>query len=797
MARHRRNARVVSTRVVASTNELMTPKKKQQLTQQQIWRQYVPLWQLQRHNNWRTGSILMTAILTAISAALLLLLVVLWPHYRPPSSAAQPLPHLDLQAHPPLSSPKQQKIQKHQIKKDSISSSSPPGTRQRGKGGERGGGGQRNDNSPKSGSGGGSNSAHKKLKRYSDPATVLRLQQRLSSMLPNNDGDGAGEKAVQLVQDALADVKRDGLVPHPALLELLCSAHFGVGDLAAAVTCSQDVANTAPQGTPLEGRAQYNLGVILQAANRLDEALHAYHRSLVGYNIDVSRSRSLRSQLPMKLEESHMHFEQQLQDHQKNLVPVLCNAGIVAARLGKVAMAKEYIEAALRLHPGDVASQSARISLQHLEAENAERKNLQDTAATTNTGTPLTADGDQGSTLLLQTSHVRRETAANLSMRSFYQRYALPGIPVVIEGTLSVGALERWSFSQIGSACAGVPVGDALRERRAGVWAGLAPVPASNTKASTSSSSSSSPSLMDATTSVDTFFKRLQQHQHQSGRSWPTQYLFDFNLQAHCPSLLQDWNMPAYFSQDFLQRVPPAMINAYGSSSYRNYWPSLFAGAPGTRSELHIDAWCSNFWMTQLRGRKQWILFPRNQTARLYRDTFTGAPGINSSAFLFSTEAEGINSTNSTSTCSITSNCDATIDAAELKSSQHTTSTTSSLRLRSWARARFPLAVGLTPLVTTLKPGDLLFVPAGTPHWVENVGTSPTLALSGNYVDASNFACARDALRQWGVKQPAARALADALAFAGFNSTMNLNRNHPISFAEFKNAWHASTSPHH
>jgi len=36
-----------------------------------------------------------------------------------------------------------------------------------------------------------------------------------------------------------------------------------------------------------------------------------------------------------------------------------------------------------------------------------------------------------------------------------------------------------------------------------------------------------------------------------------------------------------------------------------------------------------------------------------------------------------------------------------------------------------------------LKPGELLFVPGGLPHTVENL--TPTMAISTNYVDASNM----------------------------------------------------------
>merc|ERR1711920_447121 len=40
-------------------------------------------------------------------------------------------------------------------------------------------------------------------------------------------------------------------------------------------------------------------------------------------------------------------------------------------------------------------------------------------------------------------------------------------------------------------------------------------------------------------------------------------------------------------------------------------------------------------------------------------------------------------------------------------------------------------------VVVELHPGDVLFVPGGTPHAVENL--SPTIAFAGNFVDESNI----------------------------------------------------------
>ena len=49
-------------------------------------------------------------------------------------------------------------------------------------------------------------------------------------------------------------------------------------------------------------------------------------------------------------------------------------------------------------------------------------------------------------------------------------------------------------------------------------------------------------------------------------------------------------------------------------------------------SDTHVDAWCSNFYMALLRGRKRWTLFRRADTPRLYFDHFTSSFELNVTA---------------------------------------------------------------------------------------------------------------------------------------------------------------------
>ena len=75
-------------------------------------------------------------------------------------------------------------------------------------------------------------------------------------------------------------------------------------------------------------------------------------------------------------------------------------------------------------------------------------------------------------------------------------------------------------------------------------------------------------------------------------------YLFDWSLPLHCPELAGQLTIPGYFANDFLQRTPPGTL-------YKDSWPSLFVSPAGITSELHVDAFGSNFWMALFQGKKR------------------------------------------------------------------------------------------------------------------------------------------------------------------------------------------------
>jgi len=79
-------------------------------------------------------------------------------------------------------------------------------------------------------------------------------------------------------------------------------------------------------------------------------------------------------------------------------------------------------------------------------------------------------------------------------------------------------------------------------------------------------------------------------------------YLYDCSIPLKLPLLCERVGVPALFAHDWLLRT--RHLHAFSRS-----WPSLFVGAAGTRSSLHIDQWVGHFWMAQLQGEKLWTIF--------------------------------------------------------------------------------------------------------------------------------------------------------------------------------------------
>ena len=120
--------------------------------------------------------------------------------------------------------------------------------------------------------------------------------------------------------------------------------------------------------------------------------------------------------------------------------------------------------------------------------------------------------------------------------------------------------------------------------------------------------------------------------------------------------------------------------------------------------------------------------------------------------------------------------------------------------------ARFPLQEYARRYEAVIGPGDIIFVPAGAPHQVPSkqptqtmppvtklqvVNIDDTIAISQNYIDASNFEFAVDELKiaamsdEGSLDRNAARALLEHFDSGSFNTSVDWGMKE-LSFAQFK-----------
>ncbi|XP_048575954.1 F-box protein At1g78280 isoform X1 [Nematostella vectensis] len=206
-------------------------------------------------------------------------------------------------------------------------------------------------------------------------------------------------------------------------------------------------------------------------------------------------------------------------------------------------------------------------------------------------------------------------------------------------------------------------------------------------------------------------------------------YLFDWSLPTHAPHLAKELTIPRYFSGDFLQRT-------VDGSLYKDTWPSLFIAPAGLVSDLHVDGFGSNFWMALFQGRKKWTFFNKSDLPLLYP------------------------------------HCD-----------DQSLNISFDVNLANPDTKYFPLLAQTTPRQCILEPGELLFVPHGSPHFVENLEDS--LAVSANFVDLSNHSAVLEELGNMAIADPQAEALRAQLARKDFPTRMWSEQN-DVPFQDFK-----------
>lgn len=211
-------------------------------------------------------------------------------------------------------------------------------------------------------------------------------------------------------------------------------------------------------------------------------------------------------------------------------------------------------------------------------------------------------------------------------------------------------------------------------------------------------------------------------------RNTSSGYLFDWSLPIHCPRLMEKLRIPRYFAGDFLQRTSEGSL-------YKDSWPSLFVAPAGLCSELHVDAFGSNFWMAVFQGSKRWVFFPQSDLPYLYPQY------PNSLDPVFEADIRNPNLENQ------------------------------------------PLLHLTHPSECILNEGEVLFVPAGCPHRVENLTRS--VAISANFVDLSNWDNVLQELELNALVDPRSQDLFQQFTSSTFDKKMKFYNNE-ISWSEFK-----------
>lgn len=295
---------------------------------------------------------------------------------------------------------------------------------------------------------------------------------------------------------------------------------------------------------------------------------------------------------------------------------------------------------------------------------------------------------------------VERRHCNTLGAKQFLFEYCMTGTPVIITGLVVTMTTAPWDFKHIKEAIGNKTATLKRMVKESTEWAKLEP--AGNMK-------------------VSEFIDSLQTLKEPL-------YLFDWSIPTHAPDLAEELRIPKYFAGDFLQRTAPGSL-------YRDSWPSLFIAPKGLHSDLHVDAFGSNFWMALFQGRKRWTFFQREDIPLLY-------PHYQDSLDLA---------------------FDVDLSCPDLD--------------------KFPLLMSAVPRQCILEPGELLFVPYGCPHRVENLEDS--LAVSSNFVDLSNLHVVLEELRGNALIDPRSQDLLIQMTSYNFPVKM-FSQQSDLSWKDFK-----------
>ncbi|CAK9007165.1 Bifunctional arginine demethylase and lysyl-hydroxylase JMJD6 (Histone arginine demethylase JMJD6) (JmjC domain-containing protein 6) (Jumonji domain-containing protein 6) (Lysyl-hydroxylase JMJD6) (Peptide-lysine 5-dioxygenase JMJD6) (Phosphatidylserine receptor) (Protein PTDSR) [Durusdinium trenchii] len=163
----------------------------------------------------------------------------------------------------------------------------------------------------------------------------------------------------------------------------------------------------------------------------------------------------------------------------------------------------------------------------------------------------------------------------------------------------------------------------------------------------------------------------------------------EWSLPLHCPEIFgappsEAFVVPKYFVADLLQG---STFDPAAAAVYQNYWPALTLAPDGVEAAPAVEPGATHRWSyLAAGGTKEWRIFEGKDRHNLY-------PILRSQIFAVE-DAFAINAT------------------------------------------RLPLTHKTTMHRGTQRPGDIIFIPAGSLHAARNSGE--TVSLASNYVDDSN-----------------------------------------------------------
>ena len=150
------------------------------------------------------------------------------------------------------------------------------------------------------------------------------------------------------------------------------------------------------------------------------------------------------------------------------------------------------------------------------------------------------------------------------TLEQFREQFAAPGFPVILTGLTDDWAARRWTPSELARRYPDVRVSVTPRD-----------------------------SVVEGTreTRLSDYIETVEQ-----GRDGGD-YLTSWCFRSDCPELLEDFTVPVYFQEDWLEELPQ-----------KNDMMWLFLGAQGSGMGLHQDLGHTAAWNAQVTGKKRWAI---------------------------------------------------------------------------------------------------------------------------------------------------------------------------------------------